>query len=234
MRIDDLPKHMLAADSQHGHTANELAGPYLRQYPAGATIFEPGDKESSILFINTGWAICAKILPNGTRIVTEFALRGDLISTTSSALAQETIRALSPVSLYEFPSRIFGRGSDLTPQFAKIVITEMIKRLARLSERIANIGRRDGLERTGHLLLELAARASENARADFDGFVCPLKQSDIGDAVGLSTVHINRVLKDMRTSGLLSFRNGVVEFLDRRRLIDLVDFDPGYLVSHID
>lgn len=233
MGIDDLPKQMLAADIQYGRAANELAGACLRHYPAGATIFESGNEEPSILFINHGWAICAKILPNGTRIVTEFALRGDLISTTSSALAQETVQALSPVSLYEFPGRLLGRGADLSPQFAKIIVTEMIKRQARMSERIANIGRRDALERTGHLLLELAIRAGESARPDFAGFVCPLKQSDIGDAVGLSTVHINRVLKDLRTNGLLSFRNGIVEFLDRRKLMDLVDFDPGYLATHI-
>lgn len=234
MRIDDLPKHLLAADGQPGSRANELARACLRHYPAGSTIFEPGDKDSSIHFVNTGWAICAKMLPNGTRIVTDFALRGDLISTTSSALAQETIQALSAVSLYVFPGRLLGRGPDLSPQFAKIIMMEMIKRLARLSERIANIGRRDGLERTAHLFLELAIRASEGARGDFDGFVCPLKQSDIGDAVGLSTVHVNRVLKDMRTNGLLSFRNGIVEFLDRKKLIDLVGFDPGYLAGHVD
>ncbi|GEO86872.1 MULTISPECIES: Crp/Fnr family transcriptional regulator [Alphaproteobacteria] len=232
MGIDDLPKQT-PADIQYSRASNELAGACLRHYAVGSTIFEPGDDDSSILFVNSGWAICAKILPNGTRIVTEFALRGDLISTKSSALAQETIQALSPVSLYEFPDRLLGQGSDLSPQLTKIIVSEMIKRLARLSERIANIGRRDALERTGHLLLELGIRASEGTKADFDGFVCPLKQSDIGDAVGLSTVHINRVLKDLRTNGLLSFRNGIVEFLDRRRLMELVDFNPGYLASRI-
>lgn len=232
MGIDDLPKNTQEGNIQH-RRANELAGACLRNFPAGATVFEPGREDSSILFVNYGWTICAKHLPNGTRIVTEFALRGDLISTTSCALAQETVQAVSPVSLYEFPGRLLGRGLDLSPQFTKIIVTEMIKRQARMSERIANIGRRDALERTGHLLLELGIRASEIARPNFDGFVCPLKQSDIGDAVGLSTVHINRVLKDMRTNGLVSFRNGIVEFLDRKKLMDLVDFDPEYLATHI-
>lgn len=234
MRAHDLPKHLLVAASQPGSAVEGLAGACLRHYPPGSTIFEPGDRDSSILFINTGWAICGRILPNGTRIVTDFALRGDLVSTTSSALAQETIQALSAVSLYVFPGRLLGPGSDISPQFARIITMELIKRLARLSERIANIGRRDGLERTAHLLLELGVRATEGAAGGFDGFVCPLKQSDIGDAVGLSTVHVNRVLKDMRTNGLVSFRNGIVEFLDRRKLSDLVGFDPGYLAVHVD
>ena len=232
MRIDDLPKLIQGASIQR-QRADDLVGSSLRYFPAGATIFEPGHDDSSVLFVNSGWAICARILQNGTRIVTEFALRGDLISTTTCDLAQETVQAVSPLSLYELPGRLLARGLDLSPQLSKIIVTEMIKRQARMSERIANIGRRDALERTGHLLLELAIRASENTRRDFDGFVCPLKQSDIGDAVGLSTVHINRVLKDMRMSGLVSFRNGIVEFLNRRKLMDLVDFDPSYLATHI-
>ena len=232
MGIDDLPKSMQGPSTQH-YGANDLAGAYLRHFPPGATIFEPGQADSTVLFVNHGWAICARILQNGARIVTDFALRGDLISTTACDLAQETVQAISPLSLYEFPGRLLARGLDLSPQFTKIIVTEMIKRQARMSERIANIGRRDALERTGHLLLELAIRASEDTRPNFDGFVCPLKQSDIGDAVGLSTVHINRVLKDMRTSELVSFRNGIVEFLNRKRLMDLVDFDPGYLATHI-
>lgn len=232
MGIDDLPKNTQEASILQ-HRVNDLAAARLRHFPPGAAIFEPGHEDSSILFVNHGWAICARNLQNGTRIVTEFALRGDLISTTACDLAQETVQAVSDLSLYEFPGRLLTRGLDLSPQFSKIIVTEMIKRQARMSERIANIGRRDALERTGHLLLELAIRASENTRPNFDGFVCPLKQSDIGDAVGLSTVHINRVLKEMRTSGLVSFRNGIVEFLNRKRLMDLVDFDPGYLATHV-
>jgi CRP-like cAMP-binding protein len=60
-----------------------------------------------------------------------------------------------------------------------------------------------------------------------------LTQADIGDAVGLSTVHINRVLRDLREAGLLSFRNGVVAFLDRQRLMELVDFDESYFDKHV-
>lgn len=234
MTSDDLLRHGVDKTTSNLEPDERLANALLREYAAGSTIFEPGSTAPRILFIKHGWAICSKSLPSGTRIVTDFFLRGDMISTVSCALAQEAVEALSDVSVYEISDGLTDRTLNLPPQLSLIVIREMIKRQARMSERLTNMGRRDALGRTGHLLFELATRASEYSRPGLDGFECPLKQSDIGDAVGLSTVHINRVLKEMRLNGLLSFRSGVVEFLDRKRLKDVVDFDPGYLNMHID
>ncbi|MHA7971926.1 Crp/Fnr family transcriptional regulator [Rhizobium sp. CAU 1783] len=233
MAVDDLSDNRQTVSFQYSKNGSKVAGAFLRTYPAGATIFEPDSDVSRILFINNGWALSSKHLSNGTRIVTEFALRGDMLSSVSSALAQETVQAVSTVTGYEFIGHWSGKGSELSSQLSLIIIVEMMRRQARMAERLANIGRRDALERTGHLLLELAIRAGQSPRPNFDGFECPLKQSDIGDAVGLSTVHINRVLKDMRVNGLLSFRNGIVEFLNRNKLADIVEFDPGYLTNYI-
>lgn len=210
---------------------SELSIARKRVFPAGSILFEP-EGRSCVLFFISGWSVSRKILANGTRIVIEFMLRGDMVWTLSSDMTQETIQALSDVTAYEFPVPPGTRGPDLSPRIQQNFVHEMLKRQARLTERLANIARRDALERTGHLLLELAVRAGKPDRPGFDGFECPLTQSDIGDAVGLSSVHINRVLKEMRLKGLLSFRNGIVEFLDRRRLAELVDFDPGYLSTN--
>lgn len=206
----------------------ELAVARKRVFPAGSILFEPGGRSCVLLFIS-GWSVSRRILTNGTRIVIDFMLRGDMVWTLSSDMTQETIQALSDVTAYEFAVPPGSGGPDLPQKTQQTFVYEMLRRQVRMTERLANIARRDALERTGHLLLELSLRASKPARPGFDGFDCPLTQSDIGDAVGLSSVHINRVLKEMRLKGLLSFRNGIVEFLDRRRLTDLVDFDPGYL-----
>jgi CRP-like cAMP-binding protein len=171
-------------------------------------------------------------MSNGTRIVTDFSLHGDVLSSASAAMSQETVQAISHVKCYEFVGQLSGRGSEGASQLPLIMTIEMMKRHTRIVERLASIGRRDAFGRTGHLLLELAVRAGNSARPDLDGFECPLKQSEIGDALGLSTVHVNRVLKDMRLGGLLSFRNGIVEFLNRRKLAELVDFDPSYLTGY--
>ncbi|WP_112807734.1 Crp/Fnr family transcriptional regulator [Ensifer sp.] len=206
----------------------EVALARKRVFPAGSILFEPGGRTCVLYFIS-GWSVSRRILTNGTRIVIDFILRGDMVWTLSSEMTQETIQALSDVTAYEFAVPTGGAGPDLPQKAQQTFLHETLKRQVRMTERLANIARRDALERTGHLLLELSLRAGKPDRPGFDGFDCPLTQSDIGDAVGLSTVHINRVLKEMRLKGLLSFRNGIVEFLDRRRLAELVDFDSGYL-----
>ncbi|MBD9491029.1 Crp/Fnr family transcriptional regulator [Ensifer sp. ENS11] len=210
---------------------SELSVARKRVFPAGSILFEP-EGRSCVLFFISGWCVSRKILANGTRIVIDFMLRGDMLWTLSSEMTQETIQALSDVAVYEFAVPPGTGGPNLSQRIQQNFVHEMLKRQVRMTERLANIARRDALERTGHLLLELAVRAGRPDRLGFDGFDCPLTQSDIGDAVGLSTVHINRVLKEMRLKGLLSFRNGIVEFLDRRRLAELVDFDPGYLSTN--
>lgn len=205
---------------------------YVRkEYAHGSIIFDGETNASKIMFLRQGWVVTAKYLSSGTRIVTDFMLSGDMLSTRAAELAQETVQALTDVVCYEFSDLRDSATSGFNAKLSNAVFLEMIRRQARMAERLANIGRRDGLERIGHLLLELAYRARHMPKPNLDGYSCPLRQADIGDAVGLSTVHVNRVLKDMRLSGLLWVRNGVVEFPDRDRLSDLVGFDAGYLLE---
>lgn len=200
-----------------------------RRFSERTVIFEPDDEGARAVYITSGWAMTYKVLPGGTRVVTDFLLSGDVISKTAAQLAQETIYALTDVSCCEWPD-VLSDDAERVSGLSRRLRLEMLKRQARMSERLANIGRRDGLERTGHLLLELAVRSRDFAKPTFDGFICPLRQADIGDAVGLSTVHVNRVLKDMRMRGLVWFRNGLVEFPDRQRLIEMVGFEDDYLL----
>lgn len=231
MRLGDQLSKSNAAGSEHRKQDARLMRATLRHYPAGATLFDLDTPGSRVLLIERGWVIASKMMSNGTRIVTDFFLHGDVLSSASTAMSQETVHAIGDISCYEFHGQITGGGVDSASQLSLILTVEMMKRHARIAERLASIGRRDAFGRTGHLLLELNIRAQHLSRPELDGFECPLKQSEIGDALGLSTVHVNRVLKDMRVGGLLSFRNGIVEFLNRRKLMDLVDFDPSYLTS---
>jgi CRP-like cAMP-binding protein len=211
----------------------EMAGGAYRGYPAGETIFEAGDRKPRTFYLVSGWVVSWKLLSNGTRMVSDFLLPGDIVWTASSQLSRETIQALSNIRIYELPPLAHHKSQDATYDVRHAVLIEMVRRQARLSERMASIGRRDAFSRTAHLLLELAVRLGVFEQDTTDGFECPLTQSEIGDAVGLSTVHINRVLRDMRLNNLLLFKSGIVEFLDRQKLEELVDFDPSYLDSSI-
>ena len=80
-----------------------------------------------------------------------------------------------------------------------------------------------------HFLLELGARLALVGASDRTGFDCPLTQYHLADTLGLSAVHVNRVLRQLREEGLVTFRNGRVDFVDFDRLKTVAGFDTGYL-----
>jgi len=98
-----------------------------------------------------------------------------------------------------------------------------------VAERLITLGRRSAAARVAHLLLELSVRLEFIGQGDSSGFFCPLTQHDLANALGLTAIHVNRVLRSLRQLGLVVFRNSEVEFLDRTGLIELAQFDAAYL-----
>lgn len=80
-----------------------------------------------------------------------------------------------------------------------------------------------------HFLLELGARLALVGMGSKAGYTCPLTQYHLADALGLTAVHVNRVLRQLREAGLVTFRDGQVTFDNFDRLVALAEFDPGYL-----
>jgi CRP-like cAMP-binding protein len=100
---------------------------------------------------------------------------------------------------------------------------------AMVVEHLVNLGRRNAAQRMGHFLLELATRLQLVGMATTTGFACPLSQYMLADALGLSAVHVNRVLRELREEGLMTFQKGRVVFDDYDGLVDFSSFDRSYL-----
>jgi hypothetical protein len=98
-----------------------------------------------------------------------------------------------------------------------------------LVEHLLDLGRRDALQRVAHYLLELGARLRLVGLGSKAGYDCPISQYLLADVLGLSAVHVNRVLRQLREQGLLTFRDGKVTFDDLAGLVALAEFDPSYL-----
>jgi len=96
-------------------------------------------------------------------------------------------------------------------------------------EHLVGIGRRDALARMAHFLLELGSRLALVGIGSKHGFDCPLTQYHLADTLGLSAVHVNRVLRQLREKGLVTFRDGHVTVHDYEGLAELAEFDPAYL-----
>ncbi len=96
-------------------------------------------------------------------------------------------------------------------------------------EHLVGVGRRGALERTAHYLLEFCARLKLVGLATNKGYDCPPSQYFLADALGLSAVHVNRVLHQLREKGLLTFQKSRVTFDGFDGLVGLADFDKAYL-----
>jgi CRP-like cAMP-binding protein len=96
-------------------------------------------------------------------------------------------------------------------------------------EWLANVGARDALERLAHLFCELASRLEVVGLVEANRFSMPLRQVDLADACGMSAVHVNRTLQELRRRNLLSWESQTVEILDRDALEELAQFEPDYL-----
>jgi CRP-like cAMP-binding protein len=96
-------------------------------------------------------------------------------------------------------------------------------------EHLVGVGRRDALARTAHFLVELGLRLRLVGLGSEAGFACPLNQYLLSDALGLTAIHLNRVLRKLREQGLVTFRDGQVVFHNLPGLRRLAEHHGGYL-----
>jgi CRP-like cAMP-binding protein len=202
-----------------------------RVFVAGRDLVHQGQAEQSAYILISGWACSYKILPNGERQIVDFQLPGDFLG-LRSVLLHMSDHSIEPVTDIEVTE---VHVSDLlevfanTPRLATAVLWAASRDEAVVVEHLAGIGRRNATERMAHFLLELGARLTLIGMGSRKGFDCPLTQYLLADALGLSPVHVNRVLRHLREAGMLTFRDGVVTFHDYVKLAEFAQFDPTYL-----
>ena len=202
-----------------------------RKFPPGRDMIYQGQKDQSAFIVAEGWACSYKNLANGSRQVIGFKIPGDFLG-LRSVLLRTSDHNVEPVTMVE-ASEILA--SDLLNAFAErprlstAVLWAASRDEAMLVEHLVGLGRRNATERTAHFLLEMAARLKLVGLGTKAGYACPLSQYLIADALGLSAVHVNRVLRELREAGLVTFKDGTVTFDDFDGLVALADFDRAYL-----
>jgi CRP-like cAMP-binding protein len=165
-----------------------------------------------------GWVCSYKLLRGGTRQIVDFQVPGDFLG-LRSVLFRTADHNIEPVTAVEASVVL---SSDLldafarTPRLATAVLWAASRDEAMVVEHLVGVGRRNALERTAHYLLELGARLRLVGLATAAGYACPLSQYQLADALGLSAVHVNRVLRQLREEGLLTFQGGPGDVRRRR------------------
>jgi CRP-like cAMP-binding protein len=202
-----------------------------RTFPAGRDMVHEGQADHAAYIIANGWASSYKLLPTGTRQIVDIQIPGDFLG-LRSVLFRTSDHNFEPITEVE-ASQV--QAVDLleafahTPRLATAVLWAASRDEAMVVEHLVGIGRRNALERMAHFLLELAARLRLVGLGTKAGYDCPLSQYHLADVLGLSAVHVNRVLRELREGGLCTFQKGKVVFDDFDGLVALAEFDRGYL-----
>lgn len=200
-----------------------------RVYNPGSVVSRQGDQNTRIFIVAWGWSTISRHLPDGSRQIIDTPLKGDMLGFPSfDGGGINSLVSVSEVAFYEIPGQAFRNALDHNAALAALFSRIAARQHAVAVERLTSVCRRSAIERTAHYLLELGERVDSSA-ASPHGYDCPLTQHDLADVLGLTPIHVNRTLRELRERELVSFRAGSVEFLNRAKLVKLAGFDKSYL-----
>lgn len=202
-----------------------------RTFVAGRDLVHQGQSEQAAYILASGWACSYKILQDGQRQIVDFQIPGDFLGLRSVLLhiSDHSIEPVTDIEVSEVLVPDLLDAFSRTPRLATAILWAASRDEAMVVEHLVDVGRRNAAERMAHFLLELGARAALVGMGSKAGFACPLTQYLLADALGLSAVHVNRVLRQLREDGMVTFRDGFVTFDNYARLTDFAQFDPTYL-----
>ncbi len=202
-----------------------------RTFDAGREMVHQGQSDQAAYILSKGWVRSYKLQPDGTRQIVDFQVPGDFLGLRSVLLrtSDHSFEPMVAVEASEVLKTDLLAAFAQTPRLATAIFWAASRDEAMVVEHLVGIGRRDADARMAHFLLELGSRLALVGIGNKEGFDCPLTQYDLADSLGLSAIHVNRVLRQLREHGLVTFRGGHVTFDDYGRLVDLAEFDPAYL-----
>lgn len=202
-----------------------------RTFAGGSQLISRASNVSSAYVLVSGWAFSFRKLPDGSRQITDIRIPGDFIGLRSVLLrnCDNRVEAILQTQAVELLQQELLDLFQHSPRLGMCLLGAASKDAAMSAEHCARMGRRTSTERMAHFLLEMNVRLRRVGMADLNGYRCPLSQYVLADFLGLSPVHVNRVLRDLRELGLVTFQHGRVTFNDYRGLVEFVDFDGTYL-----
>lgn len=232
-----LHQHNLGAGRQPAAPpTTERYASYDREIKAGADLFRLGDKGEALYRLVDGWAVLYNLMEDGRRQILQFALPGTVLAflPIRDAVMNYSAQALTDVVVGVVPHAKLGRLWKDDPEIGMQLVNQISQDRSLAYDHISSVGRRSARERVAHLLLELFLRS----RLRWPGhrseeMYLPLTQEHIGDATGLTGVHVNRVLRDLRREGIAEFHYRRLRILNPDKLVDVAGIDPHLALSWV-
>ncbi len=202
-----------------------------RRYVARQDLIREGDETGPVFVILEGWACRYKILPSGTRQIMAFLMPGDCCDLHIKLLAEmdHGIQAITTTMVATIAQPLMRSMMRDHPNIAEAMYTAQLIDEGIMRAWIVSMGRRSSTERVAHLICELYLRARNIGLTGEGEFALPLSQLVLADALGMTAVHINRVLKELRLAGAMALKRGSVIIMDPVKLVQIAGFDENYL-----
>jgi CRP-like cAMP-binding protein len=206
--------------------------PFLvREVSDDRDVISIGDKPTHCCVVIEGWACRYKMTPHGRRQIMSFHIPGDIPDLQSLYIEtmDHSLSALTPLTVGLIPHRDVIDLIRRHEGIARALWRDSLVEAAIFREWMVGIGRRSAHERIAHQFCEMATKARSVGLNDGDVYPWPVTQEEIADSLGLSDVHVNRVLRDLRRDGLVDVGRRFLTVHDWKRLAVLGQFDPQYL-----
>lgn len=200
-------------------------------FQAGQDIVEEDARPTESSLIVTGLAARYKVLAGGGRQFTALHVTGDFVDLQSLLLKKmdHAVLALAPTRVAKVQHSTLRQITVDFPHLARLLWLMTLVDGAIHREWILSMGRRHAPARLAHLVCELFMRLKAVGKVDGLSFPLPLTQTQMGDVLGVSAVHLNRTLQELRRGGMITWRGQTVTIKDWERLRTFAEFDPAYL-----
>jgi CRP-like cAMP-binding protein len=212
----------------------ERATAKVQQVGAREDFLCEGEVSNDLHLVLNGFACRYKILRDGQRQIMAYLLPGDFCDLHVTMLGglDHSIGTLTSCTIVSIPRYVMVDLTRRYPAINRALWWATLVDEGTLREWVVNLGRRPADKRMAHLLCELLVRLEMIGLATEGRYELPLKQSELADTLGLSVVHVNRILQQLRRDGLITLKRKVLSIHDVERLKDFAEFSPNYL--HVD
>jgi CRP-like cAMP-binding protein len=202
-----------------------------RDLPADKTIIEANRPLTNSTLLLEGLMCRYKDLSDGQRQITELHVPGDFVDLHSFTLKHldHAVMTLTRCKVAVVPHANLERITERFPHLTRVLWFTTLLDACIAREGEVSLGRRTAIQRTAHFFCELRIRMGIVGMTDGNSYPLDVTQIEVAECLGLTSVHVNRVLKELRERGIMEFRSGQVTIFDVAELERVADFDANYL-----
>jgi CRP-like cAMP-binding protein len=221
----------IAGLTQHQREALDGLTGVRKQLKAGEIVVAEGARPSCVTLLVAGMLCRYKVLQGGERQIMAVHTPGDIPDMQSIHISRmdHTLAAVAPSTIILLPHPLVRAFFDRHPDIAALCWRDTLIDAAIFREWMVGLGRRDAYSRMARFFCEIFVKMRVVGLADGNSCDLPLTQTDLADSLGLSSVHVNRTLQELRAAGLADLRRGTLSVENWAGLQEAGEFDAGYL-----